>query len=350
MPPTRARRTTAVASVALGAVALLAAGAVAALVLGPQRTPASLTPTGGPTLVDVSRETFEDARQVAVTAERSTGVPLTVRDEGLVTRTSCAPGAVVTSGSSPLTVDDRPVLALTTTEPLWRDLAPGAKGSDVRALQTELARLGHAVKPDGVYGRATGAAVKALHREAGAPAPSDTLAAASVLWLPAEQVTVATCDVGLAEAVADGKFATTATAVTALALAEEVTGAVAGDRVVRSNGAQAPVDAEGRVTDTAFLTAFTASAEWRFAQSGEGDDAGSGQVKVEYALATPVDALVVPPAALYALAGDQACLAGEDGAVPVRVVSSALGKSLVVTDGAAPARVQTPPVDTAPCR
>src|SRR5690606_16748578 len=112
----------------------------------------------GPALVDVSREAFDDRRQVAFTAEQSTGVALTTRDEGLVTRTTCAPGAVVASGSSPLTLDDRPVVALATSEPLWRDLGPGAKGSDVKALQTELARLGHAVKPDGVYGRTTSVA------------------------------------------------------------------------------------------------------------------------------------------------------------------------------------------------
>lgn len=349
MRGTGARRTTAVASVALGAVALLAAGVVGALVLGPQSAPSSLTPTSGPALVDVAREAFDDKRQVAVTAEQSTGVPLTVRDEGLVTRTSCTPGAVVTSGSSPLTVDDRRVLALATSEPLWRDLGPGAKGTDVTALKTELARLGHAVRPDGVYGRSTAAAVKALLRDAGTPKPSDTLTAASVMWLPAPEVTVATCDAALAASVTDGAFATTTASVTALTLAESVEGAVPGDRVVRSGDAQAPVDTEGRVTDPAFLATFAASPEWRFAQSGEGDQQGP-QVKVEYALATPVEALVVPPAALYALAGDQACVVGDDGPVPVRVVSSALGKSMVVAEGTAPARVATPPVDPAPCR
>lgn len=353
MPRSRARRTTAVASVTLGAVALLAAGAVGALVLGPQRTPASLTSTAGPTLVDVAREAFDDKRQVAVAAEQSTGVTLSVRAQGLVTRTTCAPGLVVASGSSPLTVDDQRVVALHTSEPLWRDLGPGAKGTDVQALQTELARLGHAVRPDGVYGRSTAAAVKALHRSLGTPTPPDSLTATSVMWLPAPEVTVETCHATLASSLADGKVATTASTVTALTLTEAVDGAVPGDRVVRMQGVQAPVDAEGRVTDPTLLAAFAASPEWRFAQSGLGDEAQGGQapqVKVDYALATPVDALVVPPGALYALAGDQACMAGETGPVAVRVVSSALGKSMVVAEGDAPARVQVPPLDDAPCR
>ena len=40
----------------------------------------------------------------------------------------CAPGAVLTSGARPVTVDDRPVVAFATSILLWRDLTPTANG------------------------------------------------------------------------------------------------------------------------------------------------------------------------------------------------------------------------------
>ncbi|WP_456819492.1 peptidoglycan-binding domain-containing protein [Cellulomonas sp. URHB0016] len=297
----------------------------------------------------MSSESFDDARQVSVTAEQTTGTPLMLRDVGVVTRTSCSAGAQFVSGTSPVRVDDRPVLALATPEPLWRDLGPGVKGGDVAALQTELNRLGYPVNATGSYGSSTTSAVKDLQRRAGASAPTGALTLSSVLWLPAAQVTIDGCEVGVAQSVESGKFATTVGGVTALSVAEDVSGFVAGDRVMRSNGAQTAVGADGRITDATFLAAFTASAEWQFAQSKDSSDSGGAPVKLEYALATPIDAVVVPPAALYDLSGDRGCLAGQDGPVAVKVVTSALGKSLVVVDGRASSKVQIPPDDTTPC-
>lgn len=348
----RARRTTALSAVALGVAALLTAGATVGLVLAPERAPSTVARTApaGSATVDVATETFDDARRVNVTVERTAGLPLGVRDSGLVTRSACAPGAVIESGTSPVTVDDRPVLALATSVPLWRDLAPGTRGGDVTALQDELVRLGHSLRPDGVYGSATTAAVTALQRQAGVARPTGTLAATSVLWLPAARVTVGECAVGLAEPVGDGPFATTAAAPVSLSVAQDLTGLVPGDRVVRLGGTVAPVDADGRVTDAALLDALAASAGAGPTRSGEGTADKDAQVEVEYALASPLEALVVPPAALYGLAGDTGCLLGDGVPVPVRVLSSTLGTSLVVTDAAPPRRVEVAPVDPAPCR
>ncbi|MFC8190040.1 peptidoglycan-binding protein [Cellulomonas sp. NPDC057328] len=341
------------ASVALGAVALLAAGGVTGAVLAPERAPTTLVGTSAPARVPVGHERFDDARTVTVAVERSPSTPLTVRDEGLVTRSACAPGTVLASGTSPFTVDDRPVVALATSQPLWRDLGAGARGPDVTALQEELARLGHPVRADGTYGRATAAAVTSLLRGLGVDRPTGALAARSVLWLPAPQVTVGECAVGPGQTVGTEPVATTAAAVTALTLTEQPAGLVPGDRVVRSNGAQAPVGADGRVTDPALVAAFTASPEWRHAQDGSGQDpqqTASPAATVEHALATPVDAHVVPPSAVYDLADERGCVLGDAGPVAVRVVASSLGTTLVVAEDAVPAHVQAPPAETPPCR
>ncbi|WP_083371581.1 peptidoglycan-binding protein [Paraoerskovia marina] len=99
----------------------------------------------------------------------------------VVTSQLLEPGDDVTSGSVIAEISGRPVIALALPFMLYRDLAPGAEGADVRVVQDVLATLGHydgAV--DGKYGGQTSAAVDRLYAAAGYPAPSpgpDALAA-----------------------------------------------------------------------------------------------------------------------------------------------------------------------------
>lgn len=85
------------------------------------------------------------------------------------------------SGAVVAEVSGRPVLTLDLAFPLYRDLARGASGPDVAAVQSALAGLGlYAGAVDGVYGTATSAAVDALYRRAGYAAPRDEAADAAV--------------------------------------------------------------------------------------------------------------------------------------------------------------------------
>lgn len=100
----------------------------------------------------------------------------------VVTAQLLEPGDDVISGSVIAEISGRPIIALALPFMLYRDLAPGAEGADVRVVQDVLATLGHydgAV--DGKYGEQTSAAVDRLYVAAGYLAPSadpDTLAAA----------------------------------------------------------------------------------------------------------------------------------------------------------------------------
>ncbi len=58
-------------------------------------------------IASLAAEQFDDVRQVTITAQTVPGEDLVLRGTGLVTRTDCAPGATVTSGTSPLVLDDR---------------------------------------------------------------------------------------------------------------------------------------------------------------------------------------------------------------------------------------------------
>lgn len=330
-----------VATVAIAVVALIAVGAVAGAVLLREEPPSSVAAATGPRTAPVSVETYDGTKRVTATPHLAEPTTLTLGAFGRVRTSACAPGATIASGTSPLVLDDRPVLALATAQPLWRDLDVGGRGPDVADLQTELARLGHDVATDGVYGAGTRAAVRAVLTGIGVARPSGALAASDVLWLPAPEVTVTTCEVSVGDAFDGGDVATVGGGLVALEIGgtDPVDGWVA-----RFQTATAPIDADRTVTDQAFLDAVAASPQLDWA-TGE----GGGNLDLEMALAEPLQVAVVPPAALFGLAGDRGCLVADGDVRPVQVVASALGQTLVVVDGAVPSEVSLDPGDGLAC-
>jgi hypothetical protein len=313
----------------LAAVVLLAGGVTAGMALAPESEPQSVRSATPPSAVPVSRQVFDDSRRVKVTPVVAEEGTLQVADTGKVTRSQCAPGAVIESGSSPVTVDDRPVLALATSIPMWRDLAPTAKGDDVKALQVELARLGHTVKADGTYGSSTKAAVTKLFKAAGVAKPTGDLSVASVLWLPAPSVAVKACEVPVGAATSAEAFATTAGTLVSLGLSDTLSNVTPGDRVLRLGDLTAPVGEGGVVTDAAFLEAVRGSMEFAGWQRTE----GSEPLTLEYVLAAPLEVSVVPPGALFALSGATGCVSAAGTSHPVTIIASSLGQTLVTFDG-----------------
>jgi multidrug efflux pump subunit AcrA (membrane-fusion protein) len=99
--------------------------------------------------------------------------------DAVVTEPPPAPGTVVGEGDVVLEVGERPVIVLGGAVPMYRDLAPGTTGVDVRQLEESLVRLGYDPGPaDGSMDATTGAAVAALFRDRGhrlrEPDPSAT--------------------------------------------------------------------------------------------------------------------------------------------------------------------------------
>lgn len=158
--------------------------------------PEQLDAAAPATAAAVTSQQFVDDRPVNLAVTLGQPTEITIPVAGRVTALACAPAGAVESGSSPVAINGSPVLALSLGTPPWRDLAVGDKGSDVTALQAELARLGHDVSADrDRVGAATVAAFRAvaaaqgLTVERGAPLPL-----ASVVWLRAPSVTVGACD------------------------------------------------------------------------------------------------------------------------------------------------------------
>lgn len=338
------------ATVALAAVALTAVGFVVATLVVPQPTPDLVAAPHGDATLAVSLEPFSDERIIAVTPQITDPVTLEVTDSGRVTAISCVAGGVIASGSSPATLDDRPLLALYTSTPLWRDLAVGSRGADVLALESELARLGHDLTPDDYYGQATRTAVAALQAQIGIARPAGTIATASVLWLPNPEVVVGACEVSLGQSLDDGLIATAAGGLSSLRVTGDLSDAAVGERVLQYGELSAPINADGWVTDAALLAAVAAGPE--IALLATDASAGSPSLSLTTALADPLDVVVLPPSALFAIEADSGCVIADGEPRTVQIVSSALGKTMVTfSGGAAPDEVVVDPAPTSPdCR
>ena len=319
----RARLVTPVVLIAL----LASAGGVAGAVLAaPTPTPAGLAAAEQPRTAAVQHQSFADERSVEVSFRVEDERSLVAKTGGTLTWSGCVPGVPVTSGSVLLRVDERPVVALHTDVPLYRGLKAGDKGADVEALQRELGALGHPVTVTGKYDAATTKAVKKLFTDAGVTRPDGTLQLPGVVWMPERTLTPSTCVTALGSPIADGQaVATVAGALTAVTYPVPA-GLRDGPRDLTLFGVAVPVDqAGGEVTDPAFLAQVAATREYAVAQESK-----DGQKpKATLALTDPVDALKVPPTALFAIEGTSACVQQGDEGIPVSLVGSGLGASLV---------------------
>jgi len=324
-------RRIAVPTLALGGVTLAAAGLIAGLLLSPDPVAAaSNDESDSVSDLPAVTETFDDRRQVPFAPLWGQETSLTVIDTGRVTRSTCQVGQPITSGTSPVTVDDRPALALATAIPLWRDLGPGSRGDDVFALQEELQRLGFPIEPNGFYGETTRVSVRDLLTEAGQLRPTGSLPIAQVIWLPDAQVVPADCPLTVGSQSNSAPFATTDSQLVGLQASGGLDGAVPGARTVRLNDLSAPVDNDGRITDPVFLDAVVESG-WL------NPELGLSSVDLDFALATPLSVTVVPASALFGLSGDSGCILVDGTSQRVQVVASRLGRTMLNLDATVPA-------------
>lgn len=331
---------------ALGVLVALGVGAGIGSVLLPTPQPIWAQPDGSSaaTLTVTPRE-FDDARSVPAQPNLAQARELVLPTGGILRKANCKVGATLESGAVPFLIDDRPVVALHTRSPLWRDLGPGSRGDDVLALQKELARLGYRVSPDGAYGRETAAAVRALWNSF-AVSKQNSLPLEQVIWLPARAVVASQCPLLVGQRVSSGdKALVVGGGLTTLTLRlSEV--AVDGPRTaVLPNQDGVPVSEGGVITDPAFLEAYSRSrgfAEYLADPSKE--------LTVAVRLTQPVPVVGVPPSALYAMTGSSGCVLADGSATRVEVVASELGQSLVTAE-VLPRQVQVDPGRDAPaCR
>jgi multidrug efflux pump subunit AcrA (membrane-fusion protein) len=91
---------------------------------------------------------------------------------GRVTAVWVAVGSEVQAGTRVLEINGRPTIAVRGRKPMWRDLALGDDGPDVRFLQEALQRSGHlSLEPDGRFGSATTAGLRKWQEDHRFPQP-----------------------------------------------------------------------------------------------------------------------------------------------------------------------------------
>jgi peptidoglycan hydrolase-like protein with peptidoglycan-binding domain len=325
-----------VLSTLLAAAVLVGTGAAAALLVRSEPVPAVLRGAPEPTSAATGTQSFDDPRTAQATLLISGSVPLSGHVSGTVTATACTPGRAVVSGSMIVSVDDQPVIALRTSLPLYRDLGRGDAGHDVSALQAELGRLGYDTNTDGHYTGRTARAVTKFFRARGHSRPDGQVRLAQLAWLPDRTVTPGTCPLIVGTAVSSGTaLATVPGRLRAVRLTALPDGLVSGDRTLTLFAVNGPLGPGGTATDRRFLSAVEATPEFRARQAA----ASSDPLQVDLALTHPLATVKVPPAAVFALHGTKGCLQSGDRVIPVTVIGSALGASLVTLSGAVPETV-----------
>ncbi|MEU9298425.1 peptidoglycan-binding domain-containing protein [Streptomyces sp. NPDC048266] len=160
------------ALIAAGAIALTGAGFGASLLIKSPAQAAADSRPPAPSVITAPVEYRTLASSVVlrgtVVAGQSVEItPGGAADGGIptVSKLPLKAGDEVRAGRLLVEISGRPVIALQGTVPLYRDLKPGAQGSDVGRLQDALQRLGHSTSPDnrGRFGEGTKSAVTALY-------------------------------------------------------------------------------------------------------------------------------------------------------------------------------------------
>jgi peptidoglycan hydrolase-like protein with peptidoglycan-binding domain len=271
---------------------------------------------------------FDDGRTVQLTLETRAARQVSSPVSGILTKVACHPADKLISGQLVASVDGRPVIGLATSVPLWRDLEKGDTGDDVLGLQRELARLGYAVRADGILGTETIGAVARLIRPAethGDP-PLTNVPFTAFAWLPAAVNPAQSCPAltgGTIEA--GGPLAVLPVTLTRAFIATRPRDLVPGARTLSVSGLDVEVTDELEVSDPASLDVLAASPGFTSATSDEEQRSLPGELALSRALRVDV----VPPAAVYEIHGQSGCVAADGRAVSVTVVGSELGETFV---------------------
>jgi peptidoglycan hydrolase-like protein with peptidoglycan-binding domain len=254
---------------------------------------------------------------------------------------------VINAGTAPVSINGLPVVALSTSVPLWRDINVGDSGADVLSLQNELLRLGISVVADGYFGWTDAQAVDLLFQGLGdAEADFDGMPLGRSMWLPSALVTPSSCDVAVGAQVGPGDtLATLPGTPTRAVVVNYPKDLLAGDRVLNVDGNVIPVNADGTITDSPSLVVLATLS----AASATSDDAAA-PVPGTLLLSSPVAVAVVPPTSVYKVEDAEGCVVADGRVMPVRVVGSQLGQTFVLFEGETPNAVSTSPGGDLPCR
>lgn len=292
----------AVVSSVVGLVLLAGALVSAALALDDGTdSPMSSDVQAAPLLVPATTSERSVSAGVGVTVVEEPGHEVVSGRGGTVTGVAATVGDTLGSGAILGTVDDRPIVGMVATSPLWRDLSEGDAGTDVARLQTFLREVGLYTGPeDGKFGRTTRTAVAAFNTNVGRKDLGGAFSVGTVAWLGPVPLTVTEVSarpgqvVGVSAPLLRGPDRPVA-----LTVAEPVGGVPADDgghELVVGDIRASYVAGSGTVTDPDAVAAVAAA----LGSTGE----GVGDV----VSAVPRQVLVVPSSAVVVGADGDTCV------------------------------------------
>jgi peptidoglycan hydrolase-like protein with peptidoglycan-binding domain len=161
------------------AVVIAAAGGTVTALTGAESAPPA---AGSPTTAPVTRQNLVETRTVS--GELGYGQESDVSGQAGTLTWLAGVGTTVERGAPVYKVDELPVVALYGIVPMYRDLAPGSKGIDVRQLEENLRALGFTgFDVDAEYTAATAGAVRRWQAGLGLP-KTGTVDRGRVVFVP----------------------------------------------------------------------------------------------------------------------------------------------------------------------
>lgn len=326
-------RSYAVVGVACAAATTLAFAGALAL-----QPPPSLQDPQEPRTVAITTSEFRDERTVAAEVLALQPVAAALKLSGTVTSTTCVPGGQLTAGKILAAVDARPVLGVDTAVPFHRDIGPGAAGGDVDALRARLAGLGYNVATAGQYSPDLAGAILKLQADHGLHSRDGVLHLEDVVWLPAPNVRVRSCD-----ALLGSQYGAGAPFLTTVGVLQSVRVVfppgqppASGDRTVSFGAASAPMAADGLVTERSFLDEVSKSPEFAGTQSSNSPK----PLNLKSALRAPLVVAKVPLSGLFSVNGNKGCVKASDGTIhQATIAGSSLGAVLATFPAGTPKEV-----------
>jgi len=309
-----------------------------------------------PGTIVVQRQPYDDSRDVDLVPTQGAAAKLLATASGILTSSKCRPGAAVESGKPVAVIGNRRVVALATKIPPYRTITVGTSGTDVRSLRNEFTRLKRLTNgkplttPADAQLIATARHLSGLDADSTETASDASLPPGAFAWMPTSTGKLATCDLPVGAKVSAGTPLSTLSApLTELVISAPPADAAAGPRLLEL----APVTvklADSRITEASDLARLMKTPAW------EAYELSSGQVPLvgQWKLSEPIQVASLPAASLLTAGAskvsDKACVSTHGRPVPVTIVASSLGRTLVTFPGTWPDTVDTTPKHEMQCR
>ena len=289
----------------------------------PDRSPALLGETGESTSAPVNIQEYSGNRQITLVPTLTTKHQIIGNTSGTVTADYSGSG--LSSGSGAMKVNDRVIVALSTSTPLYRNLTIGDVGDDVQALNHELNRLGYGAAPDSsTYSWYTSQGWKQLMAHVGNRSDG-SLSLADVLWIPASSAAVTSWTGEIGSTVSAGSPIGEIPG-TIVRLDIKNGQAADQDRTLNAFGQTTTLKAGATSVDDAEFCRKVGDTE-QFA-SLQHSDASAG-FEASLALPKAIETLRVPAAAVFGVKNNHGCVISGGRTIAMTIVGSELGASLV---------------------